>query len=938
MLITPFLLLAEIDIDSVKQQYSVMQKSGIAGREFWVTIPPKIKNVFTRKSVSLYFLSSIKANVSLSIEDKNYNKEFILEPNVLKKYDIERNKIEPIEFDTTKIMRSNIYENSALNIKSDNPIIVYVVSKNGSDSDSYLAIPSIGSSNEYINTTFYSSNYANVLFPCYTSIISNYDNNKVSIKLGGGELEEDEVLLQNGELLRTGDSTSRILNKGDVFLLSANGNLQDISATKIDSDKPISVVSGIYGAEVPYPSRIGDALFNMEMPTIIWGKAYYFTPMNDRDNPALFRIYASEDNTKVYKDSELIGTVEKGGGADFGESYLEVSTDNNFNNVSPISITSDKPVALVYYNTYEKDKDSYYFHNEPHLLQIPPIEQSVNSAIFAVPHIYNETTPLYYLNNTVVTFPLENNQIPSDLVLISYDTLGNEIKRETLRNGYENDFNVFETEYRGKQYGSVSILMDKTLSYQLISKQTKFVTYTYGSDFNTNYSLPTGFSIYDRTKDDNQAPDFIFNRDCDGNINIENSKIIDLPIDSSLRSNIADIYIMANENYEFNWFSKGLFIPGKTKEVSWSLKVIDETKPSIALIYAVDKAGNDTILHIESQPYKNLTFDSDTNEINNPKISKHNFQDTLRNPSKTKAIYITRIEFANESSNYKVESFEPNWWEPGMYIDPNQEIYINYSFENDYLEDSRIYKDSLFIGYGIEIDDAIEECNYVAISELNVTTNFPKYNLYSNNDFGKFDSTSQSKRMFDTLQNQSADRKLFISRIELMYGDKGFSINGYKPNNWINTIPINPQDNLLIDIKFDPSMYNQINQSQVIVDSLGVGVSEYNDDGELSEIYFDYFTEQKAIISAKDPNLSVLNERLFIDYLKIYESNIQILPKARIEGFYKISIFDIVGNLVIEKSIIELNQINISSLQSGTYIIVIADNEKRIVNKFNKLK
>lgn len=178
---------SKIDVEKVKSNLEVMQNAGNAGREFWLSVTPVHWQSYSPDSISLYVLSTVKSKLDVSIGSKFYSRSFEVEPNIIKLIRIDTSYTNPIKSDSTKLKDADIYPKSGIHIKSDYPIIVYVYTKRAFHSDGYFAIPTVASTNRYINMNYYSSDYGNLLFPCYTSVISHSDNTKVKITMGGGQ-------------------------------------------------------------------------------------------------------------------------------------------------------------------------------------------------------------------------------------------------------------------------------------------------------------------------------------------------------------------------------------------------------------------------------------------------------------------------------------------------------------------------------------------------------------------------------------------------------------------------------------------------------------------------------------------------------------------------------------------------------------------------------
>jgi len=940
LLFTPIFSYSKIDVGKVKSEFEVMQNSGNAGREFWLTFTPIDTRNGTAKYKNLYIFSSVKTKIEIEIKGKSYKRTYNIEPNVPNLIQIESETIEPTKLDVFDILNSKVYEDMAVNIKSEFPIVVYVFIKRYNVSEGYFALPSYLASNKYVSMSYYSSNVTGGLIPCQTLVVAPYDSTDIKLTVGGGNLAEEFIKFDDNRNIATGQSTTQKINKGDVFVLRGSGSLQDLSGTLIESNKPVLITSGMSETAIPLTSPSESMITEMEFPTDVFGEHFFFTPLQNRDSISYFRAFASEDNTNVYRNGELMGNIKKGGGADFGDSYIEFDNWKTSTNMKPATITSDKPIGLMYYNKFENRSNIInIYHRDPHMLQIPSIEQGVNSAIFANPYKHTEGEVLFRSNRIVITFPLENGSIPKDIELRKFDSLGTLSDIIKLYEDQEIELNIFDGEYNGKEYGSISFEIKHNRVYHLKSVYSKFVGYSYGADLILGYGLPSAFSLYNRTLGDSLPPVVYYEQDCDGNINLNTATVTDLPMNEENRSNIADVYMMAGENYEFRWETEsGEFIPGRNQTIRWSLEKINKNQPASALLYFVDKAGNDTTIFIESDPKADLEMLTTVNEIRNPNFKTISFQDTIRNLSSFQSLYITRVEVVTTDSKFKIDSFEPNGWNPGTPIPPNQERYINYTFTDDNIEDNMTYSDSVYIGFGVNNGDQISECEFKPFSEISVSTIYPLLFATKKHNFGTFDDDSKSIKLQDTIRNLSTKSDLYLSRIELKEKDKGFSIGSISPFDWNIDKPIKPESEVIVDIIFNPKAYPQKEDEQILVDSLGIGIQEYDKNNELEEVSFSYRTEHKAIIKAKDPESSIATDKILAQYMNVTESSIELLPKVLQDGFYDLSIYTLEGAKLISISTDKQNTISLSKLTSGTYIVTLKSTTQLLSKKISVVR
>ena len=938
-------LLSGIDVDEVKEKLAMVQNTQNSGRDFWFTIPPVYEDGSSGSDnfIKILVTSTVEANVNLSIGSNGYFSQKSVKPNIVTSFNLTPTIAQPIQHSgtQTKQQPAKNYKDAAIHVESDAPVIVYVVVKYKFTTDGFFALPTNSLGNMYINSAYKEAAIStNGWFSPFTAVIGVYDNTNVKFTMGGGDEGNDAVPFEDGDLITSGQIKNIVISKGDIWLMSINGPKQDLSGSKFEGDKPFSVISGVNCALIPLGVFSCDYVVNMELPIKYWGKDYFITPNANRKFNGIIRIYASEDETDVFRNGTFLGRIAKGGGDKLGVGYIETRLwpkfvgDDEVNPPKLGHISANKPISVVYYNTGGSE-DSQPVPTDPFMMQIPTVEQSVTTSIIFSPNEIGGNNP-YNENKINITFSLENDKFPDDLLFAELPLNGDLPTYRKLKDVFDETFKEFESVYNGKKYASKDLNISTEGSYIIQSETTKFLTQSFGNSNSEAYGLPTSFSLKDKSKNDFSSPKVLYTQQCNGDILLEDGIVSDLPEDGASRSNIEDIYVMASENYEFEWKTKsGDFIPGTNKDLNWSLTVVDKSKSASALLYFSDRAGNDTTIFIEhTNPEYEIS--SSEYELFNPNITTISFQDTLKNLSATLPLIITRVEIPNQDSPFTIESYEDGWL-PGTPIPPLEERYINISFEKEELENNKTYSDSLFIGLGVEKDGELTECQFFSISELNSSIYFPDYYLAKGNDFGEFDEKVKSKKLSDTIKNLSENAPLYVSRLEFQDGDNGFKIGGFTPFNWNTTKPIEPLETVIIDILFSSAGIEQTDEDIVITDSLGIGISTFNSDNELEEIEFNYVTEQTAIVKAKEIESSISSEEILSKYMIVSNSEISILPKTITEGFTELTIFNLEGTKVITSDMTNMN-ISLSNLVSGTYIITLKNEDRLLTRKINIVK
>ena len=158
-----------------------------------------------------------------------------------------------------------------------------------------------------------------------------------------------------------------MLDIGEVLVLpQAHG---DGTGTRIQSDQPVAVFSGMNCTNVPANYAYCDHIVEQLTPTSTWGRRFITTPLASRQNGDTFRIVAHTDDTEVRIDDEVVATL------DAGEVHERILTSSSL-------IETSEPVLVAQYangSTFSGNP------GDPFMMIIPPYEQFLNA--------YTVTTP-----------------------------------------------------------------------------------------------------------------------------------------------------------------------------------------------------------------------------------------------------------------------------------------------------------------------------------------------------------------------------------------------------------------------------------------------------------------------------------------------------------------------------------------------------------------
>ncbi|HEX7365460.1 MAG TPA: PKD domain-containing protein [Pelobium sp.] len=171
-----------------------------------------------------------------------------------------------------------------------------------------------------------------------------------------------------------------LTNVGDVYQYQ---NIQDITGTLVEVDsltsacKRIAVFSGSSGIGINTPTcdifllkhETLDPLMQQLYPTDSWGKTFPLIPFYNRNAGSIFRVIASEDNTKVTVNGV---TVQLNAGGFYTSPPI----------TSPSLIQADKPVSVAQFaiSQYCSDSRNEFADNivgDPDMVILNPLEYSI---------------------------------------------------------------------------------------------------------------------------------------------------------------------------------------------------------------------------------------------------------------------------------------------------------------------------------------------------------------------------------------------------------------------------------------------------------------------------------------------------------------------------------------------------------------------------------
>ena len=171
----------------------------------------------------------------------------------------------------------------------------------------------------------------------------------------------------------TTNSSTFTLNQLETFLMESTAN--DLTGTRIVTNKPISFFPGHECSFVPSGIRACDHLTEQVPPTAIWGRFFLAASFLGRTSGEIFRILASTGATEVVMNCTTESQPSSFTLSSAG-SWVEVRISAD----SFCSIESSNSI-LVFEFGLGNDLDSV---GDPFMTMIPPVEQYGNNYVFSV--------------------------------------------------------------------------------------------------------------------------------------------------------------------------------------------------------------------------------------------------------------------------------------------------------------------------------------------------------------------------------------------------------------------------------------------------------------------------------------------------------------------------------------------------------------------------
>ena len=356
--------------------FSVVQAQSTSGTDFWMAFIQNADLDLDKPYYLSILLTSTEATEVSVSSPLGFSQAFTLDRNTSKRIDI--------PFDDFNVTEYGKAVNKTLHITSTNPISVYAENYQARSNDATLVLPISACGSYYIiqHNVGRSESRSYVFMPATFSIIAFDDDTEVEII----------PTLSTSTGQEKGEPFTITLKEGEVFQLASQktdqGSGLSGSQIRVLNGKKVAVYAGNRCTNVPDACTAGDSdmLFEVQYPVSSWGKKFIVQPfVNDIND--MIKCTACKDGTKIYKDGELLTTINA------FESYEFFIKESD----GPFMIEASEPIALYQYMT----SSNYNVSTErpiggPSFQYVVPLEQSIERVTFST--LDNKEVKTHYVN------------------------------------------------------------------------------------------------------------------------------------------------------------------------------------------------------------------------------------------------------------------------------------------------------------------------------------------------------------------------------------------------------------------------------------------------------------------------------------------------------------------------------------------------------------
>ena len=279
---------------------------------------------------------------------------------------------------------------------SSDKITVIGQNMDGASSDSFLALPTIELDGTYVyygvsvpRTSVHSSLLDSSI------LIVGTENNTI-LKLT--TTQSVNITVGNTVTYDTaGREYSFMINRLQTFYA---GSPEDLSGTKIVTDKPVSVFSGHRCANVPWNVPHCSHLIEQLPPTALWGDVYYIVPLADKRSYTV-KVLAAYNYTiiNMYCNNSIESYT-------INEGYFvnKTSQSNEY-----CAVYSNKEVLVVQFSHGGGEDINNYGYGDPMMTLVPATNHYLSKFVFST--IHESSGYNHYVNIIVMEQYYQPNMI-----------------------------------------------------------------------------------------------------------------------------------------------------------------------------------------------------------------------------------------------------------------------------------------------------------------------------------------------------------------------------------------------------------------------------------------------------------------------------------------------------------------------------------------------
>lgn len=351
------------------------QQKDNKGTEFWICFE---KNLSLSDSRTLFITGDMATTGNVSIPGLAFSVNFSVVPDSITSINI------PIAAD---VLADNGIENKGIHITANDEVTVYGLNQRSASTDAFLALPvDILGTDHYLMA--YRGDGRNFNIYSQFAVVGTENNTTVTIT---------PSLSARGRV--AGVPYQVVLNEGEVYQLRGDDRPDDVTGSRIQSDKPVAVFSGAECTNIKNNLSACDHLIEQIPPRSTLGRRFVAIPLATRLNGDTYRFVATEDSTEIRVNGSLETTLNAG---QFFENIYATS----------IEIVSTKPIIVAQFSN-SSDYDNVT--SDPFMMLIPPFEQYLGSYTLSTPatgfvgHYLNIIAP----QGGIASVQLDGSFIPS---------------------------------------------------------------------------------------------------------------------------------------------------------------------------------------------------------------------------------------------------------------------------------------------------------------------------------------------------------------------------------------------------------------------------------------------------------------------------------------------------------------------------------------------